>query len=162
MVWDNANKPVPGHLRNIWNSWTPWISEIMQINQFLNSLHSLKCSLIFLVYTWESKGHFFNVFFKVFWNFKFLHQLWPHWLRKTSKIPKKTILSFQLSECLIKTLRPISTKTVNSRNRFLCFRNLSHFRIMNYKNFINCSFLIVIILFGLNFVMTLTLCTVWH
>ena len=121
MFWGSADKQVLELLRNYWNSWTPWTSEIMQINPFLNSLHSLSCSWIFLVYTWNVKGHFFNVLLKVLWNSKFLHQLCPHWLKKTSKIPRKTILSLQLSECLIKISTPTYTKTMNSRNFYFMF-----------------------------------------
>ena len=159
MFWGNANKPALELLRN---SWTPWTSKIMQINWFLNSLHLLDCSSIFFVYTWNAKGHFFNVLLKVFWNSKFLYQLCPHWLKKTSKILRKTILSIQLSECLIKISTPTSTKTMNSRNLYFMFSKSKPFHNIELGNFIDRSFLIVLILFGLNFVMTLTLCTVWH
>ena len=63
-------------------------------------------------------------------------------------------------ECLIKILTPTSMKTMNNKFVF-CFHNLCKFQNIELENFINCSFLIVLVLFGLNFVMTLA-CTVWH
>ena len=128
MFWDNANKPVLKLVRSSWNSWTPWTSEIMQINQFLNSLHSPNCSWIFLVYTWSAKGHFFKVLLKLFWDSNFLCQLCPHWFSKTSKSQGKLFFPFNSVNASLKYQHQLQWKLWTAG---ICFRNLSHFRILD-------------------------------
>ena len=160
MSWDNVNKPFLELPRNSWNSWTPLI---MQRNHFLNSLHSLVEFKEFLlnffgIYIYKHIYIYIYIYIleiqKVTFSMCFLKcfgilNLCAYNVHADSGQPQKCqgklFFHFNSVNTLLKYQHQQNLWTTEIC--ILCFCNLNH---------------LVLILFGLNFVMALTLCTVWH
>ena len=128
MFWGNANKPALELLRN---SWTHWTSKIMQINWFLNSWHLLDCSWIFFVYTWNEKVTFSMCFLRCSGILNFCANYVHTDSRKPQKSQGKLFFPFNSVNASLKYQHQLQRKLWTAEICILCFRNLSHFRMLN-------------------------------